>query len=270
MFDLAVLERPVTQCRAQPRPPRGRTAPLRPGARARQTSRGAHLRRRAARRRRAIGPLAVRRRVGRVDRRARRTVRRPGVHARGDRQRGARSSPTPPAPAWQRLAALDGLVALGVDAGAMVVPARLDRHRPAAARDDPRLVLASVEPRELRAAARARRRARPRQAGRLPRLGRQDRAHDPRAGREGRARRRTRGRWSTRSSSAGANRSSRRWRSRRRSSRSPRTTCSANWFENYGERPAAGDRALLRVRVRGRDGHRLHRPHRTRRAGRIT
>ena len=41
-----------------------------------------------------------------------------------------------------------------------------------------------------------------------------------------------------------------------------------NWFEHYADAAGRGHRALLRVRVRRRDGHRLHRPHRPRRAGR--
>ena len=71
---------------------------------------------------------------------------------------------------------------------ALVVPARLDRHRAPAARDAPAVVLAAVQPRELRAAARARRRARARPRGRLPGVGRQARARHHRAHREGRAR----------------------------------------------------------------------------------
>ena len=44
-------------------------------------------------------------------------------------RRGDGGSPIRPRPRWRRLAALDGLVALGRRAAALVVPARLDRHR---------------------------------------------------------------------------------------------------------------------------------------------
>ena len=109
----------------------------------------------------------------------------PGQRRARPPRRGAGSSPTSGAGAGVGSPRSRGLVALGVDPAALVVPARLDRHGTAAARDAPAVVLAAVEPRELRAAARAGRRARARRVGGLPRLGRQARAQHDR----GRARR---------------------------------------------------------------------------------
>ena len=86
----------------------------------------------------------------------------------------------PSAEAWRRLAALDGLHALGADPATLVVPARLDRDRPAAARGAAAVVLAAVDAGQLRAAARAGRRARAGPRRGLPRVGGQAR---PRADR---------------------------------------------------------------------------------------
>ena len=268
MFDLAVLERAVDERRAQPRAARRRAPSVRHGPRAGAAPGGAHVRRRAPRRRRR----SARSRFvepERVVAGSRRALRRPGVDARGRTPRGARSSPTSTGPTWRRVAALDGLVAPRRRRAPVVVPARLDRHRAAAARDDPRVVLAPVEPRGVRAHARARRRARPRQARRLPRLGRQDRAHDPRADREGRDRQ---GAAARRSRSSKA-----RWRPQEFPSMAVSTAffklahdhMLRNWFEHYAEHPAAGIERFFEFEFEGAHGHRLHRPHRPGRAGRL-
>ena len=91
----------------------------------------------------------------------------------------------PSAEDWRRLAALDGLQALGAEPVHLVVPTRLDRDRATAPRAAAPQLLPAVHPRELRAAARARRRARARPHGGLPGVGRQARARPDRAVREG-------------------------------------------------------------------------------------
>ena len=113
---------------------------------------------------------------------------RPASRSRSPRPRpcGDARSRTPRPRRRSGSPALDGLLALGDPAGALVVPARLDLHRPAAPRVAPPVLLAAGQARELRAAVRARRGARAVPARRLPGLGRQAR---PRAHRALRARR---------------------------------------------------------------------------------
>ena len=175
--------------RAGPRTPGRRAAPVPDGARAGaprgRADRGGH----PPRRRRAHAALAVRRRAaGRaLDGRAR------GRRGRARQRRRGRRGVAAPARRPRRRGVAAARRARGAARArrrcrAVVVPARLDRHRASAARDAPAVVLPAVQPRELRAAARARRRARARPRGRLPGVGRQARARHHRAHREGRAR----------------------------------------------------------------------------------
>ena len=173
-----------------------------------------------------------------VDSGAGRAVRRPRVSTR-EAAAAWRSQLADQRPAWQRLAALDGLVALQVDAGRWWFQRDwTDTGRPL--HETIRVSYSRLSNLGgLRADARARRRARARPAGRLPRVGGQDRAHDPRAGREGRDREGppadgggARARWRHRSSPRGGVRGVPATR--------PSTTMLRNWFENYAERPAVG------------------------------
>ena len=124
--------------------------------------------------------------------------------------------------------------------GSLVVPARLDRHRRSAARDDPRLVLQALDARELRAAVRPVRGARAwaawsgttrgwarpcTRSSRTARTAPSD-ARSPR--------------WRRSSTIAGARRSSRRRRSPRRGSASPRRRCCRTGSARFGEHPATG------------------------------
>ena len=90
-------------------------------------------------------------------------------------------------------------------------------------------------------------------AGRLPRLGGQDGPPPHRGGREAARsakdpRRHRRGA----ATSGGARRSSRRWPCPTAFRKLAREQMLRNWFDTYGEHAALGDRAALRVRVRGR------------------
>ena len=166
-------------------------------------------------------------------------------------------------PRARRLAALEGLAALGVDPSALVVPARMDRHRRAAARDHPGVVLQALDARELRAAVRAVRGAGSRRPRRLPGMGRQDDPQDHRGLRERRG---------------GAHAREAEERGRR-----PLAPAGVPVHRRLGDVEAAGEgpdaaelvravrrvpghrhRARVRVRVRRRDAERLHRPDRAR------
>ena len=116
MFDLAALERPISQSERN----RARLEDERRLFRmmlGRAQDQGRADRERDARRR--VGRhVAVRRRARRrVDARSRGAVRRTGVGARGRPPRGGAPSPTSTCRDARRLAALEGLVALGVDPG---------------------------------------------------------------------------------------------------------------------------------------------------------
>ncbi len=151
--------------------------------------------------------------------------------------------------------------------GTLVVPARLDRHGPPAARAGPRLVLAPVQPGGVRADARARRRARPRPSRRVPRVGGQDRAQDHRGDR---ARRDREGAARDGGGAGGALAPAGVPVARRLRGVPPpgARAHAAQLVRDLRRHARARHRAVLRVRVRGRAGDRLHRPDRAVREGR--
>ena len=163
--------------------------------------------------------------------------------------------------AARRLAALEGSGRARRRSAALVVPAGMDGHRRPAARGHPGLVLAAVDARELRAAVRAVRGAGTRRPGRLPGVGGQDGAQDHRGLREGRR-------------GTHAPRSHRRGRPSVAAAGVPldgglggvaaprEEPDAAELVRPVRRAPGGRHRAGIRVRVRGGDHQRLHRPHR--------
>ena len=170
---------------------------------------------------------------------ARRALRRPGVHARGRgrvalaarrRRPARRGGASPPSTAWWPSAstrAAGGSSATGPTRGVRCTRRSASRTRACrtsrrassctcSATSSASAGPAATTPGSARPCTRSSNRSR--------------RARSPR----------TRARWSRCSSSAGARRSSRRWRSRRPSTELAHDHMLRNWFEHYAEQPAAG------------------------------
>ena len=226
--------------RAQPRAAGGRTAAVPDDARSRADP-GRADRERDARRR--VGRhVAVRRRAGhRVDADPARDRSRSRCPCGRRPPRGVARSRDLDVPRARRLAALEGLVALGVDPSRWWFQRGVDRHRRAAARDHPGVVLQALDARELRAAVRAVRGAGSRRPRRLPGMGRQDRStRSSRTARTAEVRAHARQAGEPRSTSAGVRRSSRPRPSPRRGSGWPRTGCCRTGSSGSASIPATG------------------------------